>query len=254
MSGLVVQETEKLDVVQEIARLENLLAVRQAELKAAQSELRAFKERYAKIVGRKYAELAWVERAIKKTEVELFNLPAEDLPDTAPDLPNDKSGTASQVKNSLRKMFWTLAKVFHPDHAASDAEAQRRHAVMAAATRAYQEGDVDKLAELLGDDDLKFFCTTASQDETAGPPDPTEYILELKDELRTIEYGLKRTRQDSLYAVMQQAAEAKKTGRDELLETARRLERRIVKARNRLTQLGGILEDEDLPNETETPA
>lgn len=244
MSSLVVPEVEKMDVVQEIARLEALLAERKAELKSAQDEMRTFKERYARIVGRKYAELAWVERAIKKAEIELFELPVEDIPETVPFVDDGKPGAASQVKNSLRQMFWRVAKIFHPDHAANDAEQQRRHTVMAAATRAYQEGDADKLAELLGDDELKFFCTAVPNDAlTNGPVDPAEYLLELKDELRTIEYGLKRLRQDPLHGVKLKVAEADALGRDELQETAARLERRLVKARNRLTQLGGVLEE-----------
>jgi hypothetical protein len=241
MSGLVAQEAEKLDVAQEIARLELLLEERKAELRAAQEELRAFKERYARVVGRKYIELAHVERAIKKAESALFNLPEESA-DELPNFNDDKSGETSQVKNSLRKMFWKVAQLFHPDHAPDDKEAQRRHAVMSEATRAYQDGDVDKLAELLGDDDLKFFCATAGETKD-GEFDPAEYILELKDELRTIEYGLKRLRQDPLRHVMLQTQAAQAQGRDELQETASRLERRLKKAQNRLAQLGGVLED-----------
>jgi hypothetical protein len=242
MSGLVVQESEKLDVTQEIARLEALLEERRQELKTAQAELRGFKERYARIVGRKYIDLAHVERAIKKAEAALFDLPEDDAPEELPVFDDGKAEAASLVKNSLRKMFWKVAQLFHPDHAADHHEAKHRHSVMAEATRAYQEGDVDKLSELLGDDDLKFFCATANANE-GGPPDPAEYILELKDELRTLEYGLKRTRQDPLHALMLQVKQAQAAGRDELQETADRLERRIRKARNRLTQLGGVLEE-----------
>ncbi len=241
MPDLIVQETEKLDVTQEIARLETLLEERKAELKDAQEELRAFKERYARVVGRKYIELAHVERAIKKAETELFNLPEEE-PEEIPVFDDGKAGEASQVKNSLRKMFWKVAQLFHPDHAADGPEAKRRHAVMAEATRAYQEGDADKLSELLGDDDLKFFCTTAAEAQN-GEVDPAEYILELKDQLRTLEYGLKRVRQDPLHHVMRQSQEARAQGRDDLQEIAERLERRLKKNRNRLTQLGGVLED-----------
>ena len=243
MSKLVVQEAEKLDVAQEIARLEGLLAERKRELKDEQAVLRAFKERYARVVGRKYAELAAVERAIKKTETQLFDLPEEDAPETAPPFDESALGETSQGKNSLRKMFWKVAQLFHPDHAANDAEAQRRNSIMAQASRAYQEGDADKLAEFLGDEDLKFFCATANPAEE-GQLNPAEYILELKDELRTIAYGLKRVRQDALHSVRLKTQNALEQGRDELLETASRLERRIVKARNRLAQLGGVLEEE----------
>jgi hypothetical protein len=242
MAGLVVKESARLDTAQEIARLEALLEEKRAELKAAQEELRAFKERYARIVGRKYIELAHVERAIKRAESALFNLPEEDLTDEIPAFNDDKAGETSQVKNSLRKMFWKVAQLFHPDHASDDKESARRHAVMSEATRAYQDGDADKLAELLGDDDLKFFCATAGETND-GAFDPAEYILELKDELRTLDYGLRRVRQDPLHHVMRQTQAAHEQGRDDLQETAARLERRLKKARNRLVQLGGALED-----------
>ncbi|MFN2456524.1 MAG: hypothetical protein ABR577_20225, partial [Pyrinomonadaceae bacterium] len=65
------------------------------------------------------------------------------------------------VKTALRKLFWSVARMFHPDHAADEKEARRRHTIMAEASRAYRDGDIESLHTLLGDEQLQFFCVGA---------------------------------------------------------------------------------------------
>jgi hypothetical protein len=135
----------------------------------------------------------------------------------------------------LRKLFWSVARLFHPDHAADEREAQRRHAVMAEASRAYREGDVDSLHTLLGDEQLQFYCASASREDE--PEDPAARLLNLKEELRTTEFGIKRVRQDRLYQLMLRAEEESRQGRDVLALMAEEISRKIRKARNRLAHL-----------------
>jgi hypothetical protein len=59
----------------------------------------------------------------------------------------------------------------------------------------------------------------------------------LKEELRTVEFGIKRTRQDGLYRLKLAADEEAAAGRDALAQQAERLDRQIVKARHRLANL-----------------
>jgi hypothetical protein len=229
-----------VDLEAEGARLGALLAARRAELTALQEGLRAFKARYTQTVGGRLAELAEVEREIEEAETRLLGLDEEE--EDAGD--GEEAGTSfserggsepTHVRASLRQLFWSVAKMFHPDHAADDAEARRRHTVMAEASRAYREGDVESLHTLLGDDALQSFCASArGADEEE---DPGGRVLALELELRTIEFGIKRARQDGLYRLKLEVEEEARAGRDALAQMAERIQRQIAKARRRLAHL-----------------
>lgn len=224
------------DPALEVGRLEALLAERRAELSALQDEFREFKARYARTVGARLAELAEVEREIRRAESRLLGVDEDES-----GAEEESSGfyepqpTAFEGKTGLRKLFWSVARLFHPDHASDEAEARRRHAIMAEASRAYSDGDAESLHTLLGDEQLQFYCASAQRDE--GPQDLAARLLDLKEELRTVEFGIKRLRQDRLYRLMLEAAEESARGRDTLAQLAESISRKITKARNRLAHL-----------------
>ncbi|MFL6211828.1 MAG: hypothetical protein ACJ74W_23485 [Pyrinomonadaceae bacterium] len=218
------------DLAQELARLETLLAERRVELAALQAEFHDFKGHYTQVVGSRLAELAELEREIKVAERRALGVMEEaDEVNAAPTV------APPAGKTTLRKLFWSVARLFHPDHAADETEARRRHAVMAEANRAYREGDVDSLHTLLGDEQLQSYCAT--REGRDDPDDLAARIVDLKEELRTVEFGLKRIRQDRLYQLKLAADEAAAHGRDALAAEAARITRQIIKARNRLAHL-----------------
>jgi hypothetical protein len=223
------------DLEAEAARRAAALAARRAELTSLQDDLREFKARYAQAVGSRLAELAEVEKAIKEAEGRLLGVAAE-AEEEEPDA--DFYGEAGEAPagKSLRRLFWSVAKMFHPDHASDEGEARRRHTVMAEASRAYREGDVESLHTLLGDEGLQSFCAT-----TRGGDDEAEdlgaRVLTLELELRTVEFGIKRIRQDTLYRLKLEVDEEAARGRDALSLSADRIDRQIAKARRRLAHL-----------------
>lgn len=224
------------DLAQEIARLDALLTERRAELAALQEELHAFKARYTQTVGSRLAELVEVESAIRDAEKRALGIDAatddqvseETKADTNP--PRELPG-----KMTLRKLFWSVARMFHPDHAADETEARRRHSIMAEANRAYQEGDVESLHTLLGDEDLRSYC--ASPAGSDNEEDLAGRLLNLREELRTVEFGIKRTRQDGLYRLKLSVDAEAAQGRDALAVQAESINRQIIKARRRLEHL-----------------
>lgn len=224
------------DPAGEVARLEALLAERKAELVALQEGLRAFKTRYTHVVGSRLAELAEVEREIGRAEERRLGIEAAPA-DGDDGAPAESAGARPVQTSSLRRLFWSVAKMFHPDHAASEGEAARRHTIMAEAGRAYREGDVESLHTLLGDEDLRSYCAAPHNDERDGEVDAAARFLNLKEELRTVEFGIKRVRQDGLYRLKLAADEATAAGRDSLTEMAERIGRQIEKARRRLEHL-----------------
>ena len=224
------------DAAAEAGRLAALLEERRAELSALQEEFREFKERYARTVGGRLSELAEVEAEIRRAEARLAGLEEDESPEEEgrPDF-EGTAPSAAPGKGGLRKLFWSVARMFHPDHAADEEEARRRHAVMAEASRAYRAGDVESLSTLLDDEQLQSYCASGARDEV--PEDAAARLVYLKEELITIEFGIKRLKQDRLHHLMLLAAEEARHGRDALAEQAATLTRKIAKARNRLAHL-----------------
>ncbi|MBA2732042.1 MAG: hypothetical protein H0U54_04015 [Acidobacteria bacterium] len=225
------------DLEVQISELEVFLTERRAELVALQQELRTFREQYAQVVGSRLIELGEVERAIKDAEARLFDLEMEAESDADENAAFDEAQplAIASGKTALRKLFWSVARLFHPDHATDEREAQRRHTVMAEASRAYQEGDVESLSTLLGDEQLQFFCASQGGDDVE--EDLTGRLLKLKGELNTAEFGIKRIRQDGLYRLKLKIDGDSESGRDALAAMAENIDRQIVKARRRLEHL-----------------
>ena len=225
------------DPALEAGRVAALVEERAAELKALQEALREFKARYAGTVGARLAELAEVEAEIRRAEARLAGLEEEEAEADAEGRPDfqDSAPSAAPAKGGLRKLFWSVARMFHPDHAADEDEARRRHAVMSEASRAYRDGDVESLSALLGDEQLQSYCASSARED--GPEDAAARLLRLREELITVEFGIKRLKQDRLYHIMLDAAEHARHGRDALAQTADAVARKIVKARNRLAHL-----------------
>jgi hypothetical protein len=219
------------DPAREIERLGAVLRERRAELARLQDELREFRARYTHVVGGPLAELAEIERAIRAAEERRLGVGAADGAEDAL-----APSVAPPAGATLRRLFWSVAKLFHPDHAADEREAGRRHAIMAEASRAYREGDAESLNTLLGDEELQFYCATA-RGEAAAEEDAAARLFNLREELRTVEFGIKRVRQDALYQLKLRAEEEAARGRDALAEAAERTRRQIAKARRRLEHL-----------------
>ena len=222
------------DPAREVLRLTSLLEERRAELTSLQQSLRDFKARYAATVGSRLAELAELEREIKEAEARTLGVEHEEADED--DASAERQPRA--VQSSLKNLFWSVARLFHPDHASDESEARRRHAIMAEASRAYRDGDVESLGALLGDAELRLYCATPRATEADDAEiDLAARAVSLKEELLTVEFGIKRVKQDRLYRLKLEADQATAAGRDALAEEAARLERKLAKTRNRLAHL-----------------
>lgn len=229
-----------LELLAEISRLENELLSRRLVLREMQEAFRAFKIRYAQMVGARLAELEEVERAVRKAEEETLGISTdEDENFSAEEQHTHSSQRNGQI--TLRKLFWSVAKLFHPDHAGNESEARRRHTIMVEASRAYDEGDLESLHLLLGDQALRSHCQTNSDIYLDGKlPQSSDMrlnLMNLQEEVRTIQFGIRRLTEDRLYQLKLKADEEALSGRDTLLDSARQIERQIVKAKRRLEHL-----------------
>ncbi|MEJ7576381.1 MAG: hypothetical protein WKF74_05205 [Pyrinomonadaceae bacterium] len=80
----------------------------------------------------------------------------------------------------------------------------------------------------------KFYCAGTHAGGDNDPEDLADKLVSLKEELRTVEFGTKRIKLDSLYRLKFSVDEEARQGRDALAEMEERIKRRIVKARRRL--------------------
>lgn len=225
-------ETEPTDLAAEVARLKALLNERRAELSTLQEEMRVFKSLYTETVGSRMAELAEVEREIRRAEARLIGEETEE--EDAPDEEDEPEQAVMPVTKAMRKLFWAVAKMFHPDHAADEREAKARHTVMAEASRAYREGDVESLHTLLGDEQLQSLCAVGGHEEA---DDLETKLVGLEIEVRTVEFGIRRIKQSGLYHTRLKVEAERAAGRDALSQMAESLNRQIAKARRRLAHL-----------------
>jgi hypothetical protein len=239
MQNIQLQTTgpkgEPQDPALEAERLAALLAERRAHLASLQEGLREFKERYARTVGGLLAELSEIELEIRRAESRLAGLGEPEDEDEYASGFYETRPRAASGGTGIRKLFWSVARMFHPDHAADEEEARRRHSIMAEASRAYRDGDVESLSTLLSDEQLQSYCATSTHDgETE---DVEARVLNLREELVTVEFGIKRVRQDRLYRLMLETETEAREGRDALAQMAATVARKITKARNRLAHL-----------------
>lgn len=237
MHSISLHNTEKEppDISAEVARLESLLAERRTELTRLQEEMRVFKARYTEVVGGRLAELSEIEREIRLAEARLLGVEKEDESDAHGHEESVGQEGSVPVGKAMRKLFWAVAKMFHPDKASDEREAKHRHTIMAEASRAYREGDVESLHTLLGDEQLQSLCAGGTGEVETH--DMEARLLKLEIDLRTVEFGIKRIRQDGLYHTMLKVEEAAREGRDALSQMAEQIDRQIRKARYRLAHL-----------------
>ena len=109
------------DPAAEAERLAAELVARNAELTALQESLRAFKARYAQVVGALLSELSEVEAEIRGAEARLAGLEEDGQAGEAGDESSDFYARSSSQggKAGLRKLFWSVARLFHPDRASA---------------------------------------------------------------------------------------------------------------------------------------
>jgi hypothetical protein len=240
MQSLTLRPTETenspLDLAREIMRL-SCFVERRRELVSLQEELRLFKSRYTQVVGSRLAELADIERAIKEAEARLSALKICRKKKT-PHL----TTTTSQKRTAQRlcrsrplcaSCFGQLLKSFTritPPTKRSAAPPRLWPKPAAPTPKA-----TSKVCTLLGDEHLQSYCANGSgaRDEDE-EENPANRLLGLKDELRTIEFGIKRITQDSLYQLNLSCDVEAAQQRDALAAIAERIARQIIKARHRL--------------------
>jgi len=236
------------DVANEEIALQRELAALDVQLRASKHELATletawsdFRTRYMQTVGRRYGELEEVEALIAdalaaKGVSEEPTVEEEEEAEEEPELTSAVSGASFQPLKQMRKLFWRVAKMFHPDLASDEAERERRHTLMSEANQAYQDGDAERLTSLLEDEQPAEIEPLDSATRERRAMLRTQ-VAQLRRELRAIEIEIKRITDNDFYYFKTKAEEAATRGRDLLGDMEARVAEQILSARRRLEEL-----------------
>jgi len=136
-----------------VAEREAALAERAAEAGRLDADLTLFAAKYRHEVGTLHEQLDQLHLDIAEAELRILSGTAavRDVPDDGrpagrpapPPPPSDAASAPRFTSDAVRKLFRDVARAIHPDLAADEDARTRRHAIMAAANRAYALGDAD---------------------------------------------------------------------------------------------------------------
>lgn len=251
LSKIETPEDQELRQKQgELAQATAELAELELELATLQAEITAFEGRYSQLVGKQYAEL-------DDLEAKIAEIIARQHPD---DPPSQRAAAAarskatesaeavgdvvneSQVKSSfrpsdeLKQLFREVAKAVHPDLANGDKDRRRRERVMAEANIAYENGDEDRLRQLLND--WKSSPETV-QGEGVGADliRIIRTIALVRKRMAAIEADLDAQRRCDMHVLMVKVEDARDDGRDLLGDISAQLDIDIKNARGRLSKI-----------------
>ena len=237
--------------LQELDALQEELGQAELDLATLQVELGDFERRYLSIVGVKYAELDEIEAIIAErlAAQEPQDRNAHEVAQEARTKAEESARTADDERSSeeeiqkpplspeLKKVYREVAKKVHPDLADDETDRKRREDLMARANRAYAEGALDELQEIL--------VEAAHSPESVKGQDPASRLIRVIRQISLVEKRLGNIREETtalvhsdLHELRESVLEVDGAGRDLLQEMASHLDEEIASARQRLAGLG----------------
>jgi DnaJ-domain-containing protein 1 len=250
-------EEEELDRKRiELSGLESDLADRELYLTTLRSELLTFERAYARIVGKRYAELDEIEAQIaellanaspKDGRARNSATQARSKAKESREVVEKSLAAAHATRNSsysetLRSVYREVAKRIHPDLATTAADRIRREQLMAQANKAYEEGDESRLRSILEEYE-------ASPESVQGEGATAELvrvirkIAQIRRRLAQIEDEAEILVKSELFALKGRADRATEAGRNLLSEMAKDLDSQLATSRERLHNLVGKKSD-----------
>lgn len=216
VSERVSPEEEELQLkLAELAISETDLLQGELDLVTLHAELKNFEREYQKAIVTRYAELEQIEQQIADYMVSL-------------ELGND-----FKPSGDLKKLYWGVAKLVHPDLTNDPVEKIDRQKFMVEANQAYEAEDIDKLRSILHDWESR-------PEPVRGDGIGAELIrairkiAQCKERLRTIRDEIAAVKETDLYQLLFEVNSAKARGKSLLIEMAQDIDEQIDRARQEL--------------------
>ena len=231
MDLILTEQRELAEKRAALKQLEDTLATRETELARLQSSVREFELNYLEAIGKKFDELAEVEKQIAAT---LGQHITDDDYTISSEL--ECGQTKFHAADNLKKLYREVARLCHPDLAGNEQERAYRHKLMIAANQAYETGAEDRLQALLSAESSLAELTRQSL-SAVDLVQVLRAITTTQEGISELEAELVRVRNSELYRLQQRADRAAALGHDFLQELVSQVERQIRKSQNRLTTL-----------------
>lgn len=233
----------------ELVTLQSELSQRELDLVTLQAELRSFERRYLSIVGVRYAELDEINARI--AEVKARTHPEDtDAGKDAAKARMQAEETAQQVNENadlskkpkfkpteeLKKKFREIAKKIHPDLADNDEDRIRRQKLMAEANAAYEEGDLQRLDQILREWESRPEAVKG-EGISAELVRVIRKIALIRERLGAIDTQISKLKRSDLWVLKIKVEKAESQGQDLLAQMATSLNGRISAAKIELAAI-----------------
>ena len=229
--------------------LEEELTQRELELATIKADLQAFEGLYLRIVGIQYAELDKIKAQIAEAQARLdpINKDAQKQASQArAQAQESERATESALEqkkqkkfvpsDELKKLYQEVARSMHPDLTTDEKARIYRHQMMAEANCAYEEGNEDRLREILEQ-------WESSSEAVEGEGTGAELIrvirkiAQVEARLRAIDAEMAELKASDLWQLKEKVEEAENKERDLLSEMATVIESKIAEAKQSLHNL-----------------
>jgi hypothetical protein len=219
------------------------------ELATIKADLQAFEGLYLRIVGIQYAELDKIKAQIAEAQVRLDPInkdaqkqasqaraqaqESERVTESALEQKKQKKFVPS---DELKKLYQEVARSMHPDLTTDEKARIYRHQMMAEANCAYEEGNEDRLREILEQ-------WESSSEAVEGEGTGAELIrvirkiAQVEARLRAIDAEMAELKASNLWQLKEKVEEAENKERDLLSEMATVIESKIAEAKQSLHNL-----------------
>jgi DnaJ-domain-containing protein 1 len=219
---LVISLSPELEELQrkaeELSALEADLVQGELDLATTHGELQNFEREYQQIIGTRYAELERIEIQIAEYMAYL------------------ESNRDFNPSEDIKQVYRQVAKLIHPDLTTDPQQKIVRQQLMTEANQAYEDGNIDRLREIL--------CSRESRPETIESEGIeaeliriTRKIAQCQERLREIRQEIAEIEQTELYQLQVEASIAREHGKNLLVEMARDLDEQIDNAQEELTKI-----------------
>lgn len=256
--NLLAPEEIELDKKQQVLRrLENRLAEQEEQMVGFREELKIFDARYSQEVARLYAELDEIEAEIAEEEARLApddaeiqkraeeaRLRAEESAAATADEENWQACSHKFYPSpEMKRAYYKLAKLIHPDLAVDREEQERRHELMARLNDAYAAGDAKLMDTLVEEhrDSPALITGDSIGDQLVRAIRQIYQVKRRLQALRTERIELEESENNRLRLKVETEMQA---GRNLLSQMAERTRTQIKRAERKLNHLRQVTEVE----------
>lgn len=245
---MLPEERELVRLEGEQAELEEQVIQVELALETCKTETAQFQHRYYRAVGRLYAQLDELDAQIAVLQARLNpSDPSAQAYARAAEQQARRSAQEAGLLESqpappknltadLKLAYRRAARLMHPDRAVTEAERQRRTALMVQVNHAYENGDqraIERLIEEYGQDPEAI----AGDDVGSRIIKAIRRVAQLRRRLGEAQQELEAQQQSELFQLRQGIEEGEAAGEDPLGELAQQLTRELAERRARLEML-----------------